>query len=141
MTVTRRTVARGAAWSIPAVAIGVSAPAAKASEPHGGCGVEFTLEGVCKFDAHNHGKGKSLRLTLSVMVTTRQPVTIVAVTVAGHTTYVGQKVWATPVMIETDPVPNGDLSGPNTPVVIEFMVGRDEHVQRLAHGPIKDCRR
>lgn len=140
MTVTRRTVARGAAWSIPVVAIGVAAPPASASRPQHGCGVEFTLEGVCKFDQHNHGRGKRLRLTLSALVETRQPVTIVAVTVAGTTTYVGHKVFTTPIQIETDAVPNGDLSGPNTPIVIEFMVGRTEHVQSLAHGPIKDCR-
>jgi hypothetical protein len=58
---TRRTLVRGAAWTVPAVLVAGAAPIVAASA---GAGV-VVATGACKLPGHAHGNDKGYRLTLT----------------------------------------------------------------------------
>lgn len=132
-TPTRRTIAKGAAWAIPAVSLAAAAPAASASTSQY---VTVTLAGVCKLDPHNHGRGKRVRLTLNF--SSPEPVFVLWVSVADVTTGVNR--FCVDGALTTAPVPSKALSGPHTPVSIAYLQGHRVCTTVLAHGEISDCR-
>lgn len=126
---TRRQVAKSAAWAVPVVAFGVSAPATAASTatvPHA------TL---CKLDAHNHGS-KPVRVVLEFDAT----VFVIDVTVAGVTTVLHQWAPGGVLAVATTPIRNGDLSGPRTPVLVTYQRRGLTRTEAVTHGAIPDCR-
>lgn len=129
----RRQLAKSAAWSVPAIAIGVAAPARAASSP---VLDPASLQTICKFDSHNHGNGRVVDLTI---VFPEKLVFVTSVTVGSVTTEVGVLVTGRVISLLTDPIPNKELSGPNTPVTVLYTIDGEPRSDVLRHGAIPDC--
>lgn len=130
-TITRRTLAKSAAWTVPVVAMGAAAPAASASQVID----PVALAAICKCDPHNHGNGKDVHLVLSF----HHGLFVSSITVGSVIHQVNRAVMMGMTSFVVRSVPNGELRGPNTPVEITYVQDGEVHHDLLEHGPIKDC--
>lgn len=136
MLVTRRQIAKGAAWTLPVVVVGVAAPASSASTTEPVRPI-ISIESICKTDAHNHGGGKLVHVTLWF----GQPTYLVSVTVAGITGQANMLLaTADTYTAVAGPIPSQQLSGPNTPVSVTYTAnGGTHYTEDVEHGAIPDC--
>ena len=122
--VSRRSVARGAAWSVPLVAVGVAAPAFAASP-----GTLPTVTGLDGCQCGNGGaKNKPYRLNVTITNNLSTSVTITnpAIILPGDT--------AANVMLQANP-PQTNVIAANSTVTLRYVFTRGE--QRGHLGPVQ----